>query len=242
MEYIVHSEFFSENMFPVFEFKPKSGSIGNLLFLHGAGKADGRRMFPICHELVQKGFRCVSFDIVGHGESSRAIENTTLRDRFEQTQFVFEKYFQESISGVISFSMSGQAAVELASRHAKIPRLVLCAPAMYSARAYDVNFGEDFSSIIREPSSWKDSPILSNLETIKADRLVVVGENDSVIPREITDNYGLTTIGSGRSYRVTLKNEGHMLSGRTNEDAAFASYLSRIIEDFILSYKSADAL
>ncbi len=76
--------------------------------------------------------------------------------------------------------------------------IILSVPAAYSSKAHDVKFGPDFSKIIRERGSWKDSFSYENFrkypnklkkEGIKDNVLLVQGLNDKIIPEGLIEKY-----------------------------------------------------
>jgi uncharacterized protein len=222
---------FADGEFPVYCFDGPSDHLkGDVFFLHGAGKADGPRMFPLCSRLAKEGYRCVTFDFHGHGESTLPLDKTSLQSRKAQALFVVENFSSSSKRAIVAFSMSGQTAVEVAEVK-QFDNLVLFAPAMYSSRASEVKFGPEFTEILRQEGSWKDSAVPTILAALGCKINVFSGESDAVIPHDIIREYATCEIGSFRRQLSFIRGEGHMVSGRTNESPDFADKVAKAIVD-----------
>src|SRR4051794_10311551 len=136
--------------------------------LHGAGTSSTERLLPLVREFVAHGCRGVAFDFSGHGESTGKLSELSLRRRFEQAVAVIDAYAGEDRPLVlVGFSMSGQTVGDLVRRYGdRVTALGLCAPAVYTAEAWDVPFGDGngrFSGFIRRPDSWREAPLLDVL-------------------------------------------------------------------------------
>ncbi|HWM23571.1 MAG TPA: alpha/beta hydrolase [Chthoniobacterales bacterium] len=219
--------------FTIYEVLPDGDTNGEILFLHGAGEADGQRMLPLSYKLANRGYRCVSFDFLGHGDSTCLLSATTLSDRRDQARIVRNGMFGERKIGVIAFSMAGHTAVEMSATDVNIDKMVLCAPALYSRKAQEACFGDPFSAAIRETYGWKDSHILDILKQSKVERLVLVGENDNVIPKEIEHEYSKKCRDNPAVFKVTFADQDHLLSGRTTTDDEFANEVAQTIDQFL---------
>ncbi|CAM5590508.1 hypothetical protein SALBM311S_03196 [Streptomyces alboniger] len=65
--------------------------------------------------------------------------------------------------------------------------LGLCAPAVYTAEAWDVPFGDGngrFSGFIRRPDSWREAPVLEVLRAYEGRAVLAVPGKDAAIPPE----------------------------------------------------------
>lgn len=219
--------------FTIYEVLPTAGSKGEILMLHGAGEADGQRMLPLSYKLAKRGYRCVSFDFLGHGDSTCPLSATTLSDRREQAIMVRQRMFGKRKIGLIAFSMAGHTAVEISATDVNVDKLVLCAPALYGRKAQEARFGDPFSAAIQEPCGWKDSHILEILKQSKVKRLVLVGTDDNVIPKDIEHEYSKKHRDNPAVFKVTFADQDHMLSGRTVADDEFANEVAQTIDQFL---------
>lgn len=159
--------------------------------LHGAGNGDKERLLPLLGEFVARGCRGLAFDFSGHGESTGELRELSLRRRFEQAVAVIDA--QVAVGGamiLVGFSMSGQTVADLAAHYGgRVAALGLCAPAVYAAEAWDVPFGTGdgpFSTLIRRPDSWRESPALDALRAYEGRAVLAVPGTDAVIPSAVT--------------------------------------------------------
>lgn len=124
--------------------------------LHGAGTSSTERLLPLVREFVAHGCRGIAFDFSGHGESTGKLSELSLLRRFEQAVAVIDAYAgADGPLVLVGFSMSGQTVADLVRYYGdRVAALGLCAPAVYTAEAWEVPFGDGngrFSSIIRRP-------------------------------------------------------------------------------------------
>ena len=77
--------------------------------------------------------------------------------------------------------MGGYIAIKMLKLY-HVETLILVCPALYDAKASDVRFDLGFTEIIRSPESWRNTDVLKTLEAYTGNLLVVMGENDEVIP------------------------------------------------------------
>ncbi|WP_328432660.1 alpha/beta fold hydrolase [Streptomyces sp. NBC_00453] len=175
-----------------------SGVYGGELFgattvvLHGAGTSSKERLLPLVREFVAHGCRGIAFDFSGHGESNGKLSELSLRRRFEQAVAVIDAY--AGVDGplvLVGFSMSGQTVADLVRHYGdRVSALGLCAPAVYTAKAWDVPFGDGtgpFSSMIRRPDSWREAPALKVLRTYEGRAVLAVPGTDTVVPPAVTE-------------------------------------------------------
>lgn len=204
-----------------------------ILMLHGAGGAHRGKLTPLRRELEDRGLGSVAFDFVGHGETGGDLSGSSLRDRTEQALAVIDGLGLEDPLKVLAASMSGHTAVQL-TRFRRIEAMALVVPAMYSSRAYEVEFGPDFSKIIRAPDSWRDSDGWEILGRYEGRLLVVAGGDDRVIPPEVVRMYhDSARRASGRVLRV-VEGYGHMLftEMRDRGDEGLKTILEVLVDTF----------
>ncbi|MFI6250695.1 alpha/beta fold hydrolase [Streptomyces sp. NPDC051016] len=160
--------------------------------LHGAGTSSTERLLPLVREFVAHGCRGIAFDFSGHGESTGRLDELSLRRRFEQAVAVIDAYAgADGPLVLVGFSMSGQTVADLARHYGdRVAALGLCAPAVYTAEAWDVPFEDGngrFSGIIRQPDSWRDAPALEVLRAYESRAVLAVPGTDTVIPPAVTE-------------------------------------------------------
>ncbi|MDX3456237.1 alpha/beta fold hydrolase [Streptomyces sp. ME02-8801-2C] len=160
--------------------------------MHGAGNSSMERLLPLVQEFVACGCRGVAFDFSGHGESTGKLSELSLRRRFEQAVAVIDAYCgAEGPLVLVGFSMSGQTVADLVAHYGdRVAALGLCAPAVYTAAAWDVPFEEGngrFSGTIRQQDSWREAPALQVLRAYEGRAVLAVPGADAVIPAAVTE-------------------------------------------------------
>jgi len=157
----------------------------NTVVLHGAGNSSRKRFEKLRNSLNKKGLPSMCFDFIGHGETEGKMSNSSLKKRFEQAQTAIKQHAPNS-STLIGSSMSGYTAIKLTEIF-PIENLILMIPGVYTPQAYNLDFGPDFSKVIRIQNSWVDSDAFSILEKFNGNLLIIAAQNDSVIPTEVLE-------------------------------------------------------
>ncbi|MFE0253381.1 alpha/beta fold hydrolase [Streptomyces sp. NPDC059010] len=163
-----------------------------VVLLHGAGMGTKDRLLPMLAEFVSRGCHGLAFDFSGHGESTGALRELSLRRRYEQAVAVIDaRVPADGPLILVGFSMSGQTATDLVAHYGeRVVALGLCAPAVYAQEAWDVPFGEGdgpFSEIIRRPDGWRGAPALDVLRAYQGRAVLAVPETDAIIPPTVTE-------------------------------------------------------
>lgn len=154
----------------------------HLLLLHGGGTSNKERYLYLAQELVGHGIGSLSIDFSGHGESTGITASSSLAKRAREASAALAHV--EQPRAVCGSSMGAYTAVKLTQDH-PIQTLILFNPAMYTRQAYDVPFAAEFTRLIREPQSWRNSDAWEILENFRGRLLIVIGDKDEVIPPEI---------------------------------------------------------
>lgn len=194
------------------------------MVLHGAGTSSTERLLPLVREFVAHGCRGIAFDFSGHGESTGKLSELSLRRRFEQAVAVIDAYAPEDGPLVlVGFSMSGQTVADLLRHYGdRGTALGLCAPAVYTAEAWDVPFGDGnsrFSEIIRQPDSrtagqpdsWRQAPALEELRAYEGRAVLAVPGKDAVIPPAVTEAVQDALTARAQYTRFDLPDAQHQL-------------------------------
>ncbi|MDX3488288.1 alpha/beta fold hydrolase [Streptomyces sp. ID05-18] len=189
---------------------------GTAVVLHGAGNSSTERLLPLVQEFVAHGCRGVAFDSSGHGESSGKLSELSLRRRFEQAVAVIDAYGgAEGPLVLVGFSMSGQTVADLVAHYGdRVTALGLCAPAVYTAEAWDVPFEDGdgrFSGIIRRPDSWREAPAFQVLRTYEGRAVLAVPGTDAVIPAAVTEAVQDALAARAQYTRFDLPDAQHQL-------------------------------
>ncbi|MEU1202216.1 alpha/beta fold hydrolase [Streptomyces sp. NPDC005813] len=168
------------------------GGAATAVLLHGAGNGSKERLLPLLGDFVARGCRALALDFSGHGESTGALKELSLRRRFEQAVSVIDASVPADGELIlVGFSMSGQTVADLAGHYKeRVAAVGLCAPAVYGAEAWPVPFGEGdslFSTIIRTPDNWRTAPALDVLRAYAGRAVLAVPGTDAVIPPAVTE-------------------------------------------------------
>lgn len=155
------------------------------LLLHGAGKAHCGRYAHLRQQMAAQGISSTAFDFVGHGHSSGTVEGSSLQSRVAQAQAVLD-HISVRPGFLMGNSMGAYVALHIAA-HYQPAALILAVPGIYTPAAWATPFGPEFSQIIRQPDSWRDSDAFSLIATYTGKLLLVVAEQDEVIPRAIPE-------------------------------------------------------
>jgi pimeloyl-ACP methyl ester carboxylesterase len=152
----------------------------NTLVLHGAGQSSRQKFSRLRKSLNSHGLPSASFDFIGHGETGGQLPGSSLRQRTDQATSFIHHACAKPLN-LIAASMGAYTAIKL-TRIFSVQNLVLLVPAVYTYRAYDLSFGDEFSAAIRVPESWNNSDAFEILSGFKGNILVIAAQNDIVIP------------------------------------------------------------
>lgn len=206
-----------------FTVMPRHESVGapGVVIMHGAGSGEKERHLPLATDFAAHGHRAVALDFSGHGESSGRLLELSLRRRRDQAAAVIDAVFgAEHPLILVGFSMSGQTVADLLELYGRrVAAIVLCAPGMYGKDAWDVPFGAGFTELIRRPESWRDSRALETYARFGGRAVLVVPEQDAVIPAAVT---GLlrTALATRADFSVhRLTGAGHQLGAWLTDHA-----------------------
>ncbi|WP_369377366.1 alpha/beta fold hydrolase [Streptomyces sp. cg36] len=174
-----------------------------VVLLHGAGIGDKARLAELAEEFRVRGHRVLSLDFSGHGASSGALGDLSLKRRFRQARAAVDAYVPEGHSLVLTgFSMSGQTVADLAAHYgSRVAGIGLCAPAVYADEAWAEPFGAEpgapgtppgapvsrFTEILRTPDSWRDSRALDVFRSLRTRVVLAVPAVDEIIPAAVTE-------------------------------------------------------
>lgn len=178
-------------------------------------------------QLYDRAVSTMAFDFSGSGESPGKITETNLHKRVEEAAFAMNVINIDEPYFVLGSSMGGYIAIKLLERFS-VHTLVLFAPALYDTAAYNVNFGERFSSLIRMPDSWLHTDALALLDAFHGNLLLYIGEDDDVIPPEVIT--AIDTRSQHTKYKKIIRLPGcnHKIDSWLQ---GHPEYVSNIIDD-----------
>lgn len=206
----------------------------NILFLHGAGKSTKDKISPLAQALVENQISSFAFDFSGHGESSGTLQESSLQKRVQEAQSAMEQFAREKLT-ICAFSMGGHIALELL-RTDSIQNLILFCPAIYAPEAFDQPFDVRFSNVIRQPESWKNANVVKLLQRFTGKMLVLIGENDEVIPKGVIDLIDSNATNARKKEIFVIPNVGHQILSAANEN----ENLWKTIVNKVTLYSSAE--
>ncbi len=205
------------------------GTSPRVLVLHGAGNSNRGRFQMLREELFAKGISSVAFDFVGHGDTGGDLKSSSLSSRTRQACRVVDALNLQQPFSVIGASMSAYTSVKLLE-HFQIKSLILLVPAMYTSQAYTTPFNRGFSDIIRQPQSWVQSDAWRILADYTGRLLIVAGENDQIIPRDVINRIYDSAVNAVERKLYIAPNASHFVFTdlRSNDPDEFNSMFAQI--------------
>lgn len=196
-------------------FIPNKNVRKGLLFLHGGGTSTKERFAYLQEELAEHGYASFAIDFRGCGESEGSFKDGSLQHRLDDAEAAYD-YFQQYVDSitVVGSSMGGHVASRLIQTK-KADKLILLYPAAYALEAEDKPLNDTFTKVLREEGSWKNSPIFPALMQYDNPVLIIYGENDTVVPKEVQEKYREIAKIKGKS--VILPNAPHLILTRSKE-------------------------
>lgn len=202
-----------------------------VLSLHGAGPAGRERIGYLAEHLVSRGFGAFCFDFSGHGESTGKLQESSLVGRAVQAKAALE-FMPQFATVLIGTSMGGHVASSIVSA-TRAKFLILFCPALYGDDCVDVPFDERFTASIRKPSSFANSSARSDLGEFQGRSLIIIGEEDKIIPPRVVEIYRQELQKNSELTFVRLPGAPHNIHGwATQYDANMAMVLRAIDELF----------
>ncbi|WP_213717054.1 alpha/beta hydrolase [Cedecea lapagei] len=181
-------------------------SKGHVLMIHGGSK-DREASLRYRYLMAELGFGSTAFDCIGHGETGGDLFQSSLISRTDQALAVAE-HLGSQLTGCIGVSMGAYNALQL-SKSVSLRSLILMVPGVYHPSAYRVNFGPEFSAIIRQPRSWAESDAWQAVTEFGGNVLVIAAAEDRVIPAEIPQRLYDSASGQGKHALLTVPGADH---------------------------------
>lgn len=202
----------------------------NLLFLHGGGQADKYRTLYLAEKLLDENIDSLAFDHSGSGESSGEMNESSLEKRCKEAEEVLQLCSESELT-VCGSSMGGYIALKMLEIDFDIKNLILFCPAVYDKEAFKMNFDEQFTNIIRQEESWKNSDVFELLKNFKGNLLIVIGEDDEVIPDGVIELLNKYSSNVNKKKIIKLKGVGHIVHKELTEKEGLADFvLENVVE------------
>lgn len=210
-----------------------AGDKPQLLFLHGAGQATKERALPIAERLAELSISSFGFDFSGHGESTGQLSQSSLKKRTDEALAAYQFLDQTKPKAICAFSMAGHIALELLKRTQNIQALFLFYPAIYSDKAFNLNFDSQFSAAIREENSWQKASVVNCLKDFKGNLLIVIGENDQVIPKGVVELLDEIAVNTKNKKIITVPEVGHLVLPAIYNNPTLSGQIIKIMYEYI---------
>lgn len=207
-----------------------------LLILPGYGSSKARQKIHAESMVQGTGTSALAIDFSGHGNSPFELRNTRPAQHFLELIYVFDWLKQQYPDAFISVSGSsygGFLAAQL-TKYRDFSNLILRAPAIYKPSAfYDlwsvrIDDEEPYRKSIVEyrqnTEALEKHPLLSRASAYKGRVLVVVHENDEVVPRQTTDAY----IKAFNAESILAKGFSHTVDAAVRDEAKLQAYQDQI--------------
>ncbi len=202
-----------------------------LIVLPGYSSSKARQKVHAEAMVQDTGMSALVVDFSGHGNSPFELRDTRPAQHFIELIYVFDWLKQQYPNAAVSLSGSsygGFLAVQL-TKYREFENLILRAPAIYRPSAfYDLwskriddqeGYEKDIAKYRRDTQTLAKHPLLARASAFKGQVLVVVHEEDEVVPRETTDSYIIafhadSQIAEGFSHSIdkNVHNEGRLIS------------------------------
>ena len=200
--------------------------------IHGAGQSDKHRIDVILDDLLKNGLSILRFDQSGHGGSTGKLSGSSLSKRVAEASEIIENYADLDNLILCGSSMGGYVAIKLLNQF-NPKTLVLFAPSIFIPEAYEVNFTEEFTKIIRKPESWAKSDALEDVSRFKGRLLIITGTEDQVIPKRVIELIYENAENASRKEVFELQGFTHKLFKELSEKPDAKSQVIRKILEFI---------
>lgn len=212
----------------------KTEPAAHVVVMHGAGQSSSARYEPLCAQLALHDISSTRFDFSGHGLSS-ANTAGSLKKRLFEARHVLE-HLPAYVAGgavpvyLLASSMSGEIAIRLSCSAANdgdvaVSGMMLIAPAVYSHKVFDIDFGPAFTAILRTNESWNSALALSLLRRRHAPILLIRPGQDLVIPSAVTDAIIESGMLGGNVEEIVIPDASHALIAATTTNARLLAQL-----------------
>lgn len=202
-----------------------------VLILHGGGNGNKERFTDLQIVLEKGGIASLAIDFLGVGESTGTFQDGSLERRLGNARDALrelKKYADPNYLVVYGSSMGGYLAPIIAAEDNGVKAVIMTAGAAYHPNAENKPLTDAFTKVITQPKSWEHSKSFTALEHFQGKVLVIYGENDNIIPKEIQDRYNAIAEKKGEHCRIPLAGHNVTLAHNPQEQAAKDMAINRI--------------
>ncbi|MES2971175.1 MAG: alpha/beta hydrolase [Patescibacteria group bacterium] len=172
-----------------------------LIVLPGYSSSKARQKVHAEAMVQDTGTCALAVDFSGHGNSPFELRDTRPAQHFLELIYVFDWLKEQHPNATISVSGSsygGFLAVQL-TKYREFANLIFRAPAIYKPDAfYDLwsvridneqSYDKTLHEYRKDPKALAKHPLIRRASVFTGKTLVVVHENDGIVPRQTTDAY-----------------------------------------------------
>ena len=164
-----------------------SSHVPQCVSFHGAGASVKETLLNVIAEpMSDQALNILTIDFSGHGSSTGILTQGSLKKRVLEAQAAINGYASTQKLVVCGSSMGGYIAIKMLESY-PVDTLILFCPALHDGNAYDVQFDQGFTDIIRKHESWRNTDVTKVLEAFAGNLLIVMGEKDTVIPAGVIE-------------------------------------------------------
>lgn len=204
----------------------------NFVFLHGAGQSNKERVQSFSPFLIDKDLSLLSLDFSGHGASSGTLEQSSLQKRAIEAKTIINQYADLENLTVCGSSMGAYVTLKMLE-YFPVKNLILICSAIYDKDAYTLQFNEGFSETIRKPDSWRNSDVLENLQKFRGNVLIIIGEQDEVIPNGVLDLLSINSTASKKMEIMKIPKCSHLILKFLQEHQDIAKQVAHKIKEYM---------
>jgi alpha/beta superfamily hydrolase len=205
-----------------------------LILIPGGGKTIGASRFDMLqHKLLEHNIGSISISFAGVEGSVGTVSEDSLKNRIDTTltiaKWVEENFAYDQLS-LYGVSMGGYIALGVQRVLECNGKIILHTPAAYAQDAHDVQFTDQFTSILRTEQSWKDSYSFDWLQDIKNQVLLIIHSQDEIIPIEISNRYKNIVFKNTNSKVIEIEGAQHSIWTSDDNNSVYkAQIVSEII-------------
>ncbi len=175
-------------------FEPVGQVRGAVLFIHGWGGAQDANDVRLARQLVADGFRCLTFDLAGHGRSEGRVEDFTVAQFLAQALAAYDRLDVSTPPYVCGSSFGAYLALLLSTQR-PVAGLGLRVPANYPDEILN---GPPVATYIASgsPKAWRSTPrgpagsrALAALAAFSGPVQLLAAGRDETIPCQTTENF-----------------------------------------------------
>ncbi len=203
----------------------------DFVFLHGARLGSYKRIAAFAKPSIESGSSIVAFNHSGHGTSSGTEASSSLKKRFDEATAVINAFADGNPRTIMGSSMGGYNAIKMLEKY-DIKNLILYCPGVYDRHAFEVQFDQGFTDMIRKENSWENTDAKEILETFKGNLLVVIGSEDTTIPKGVIELIDRSAMNTLRKEIMILPGAPHAINVWMQSHPDFALEVGKKVAEF----------